>query len=388
MDVARAHRSRGRKRDVTLPFEETYPWEDERGTAAERTKAVNLEAKRVYAEQEKLLPTVAQDKPLDPIATEHLQDVGRRVLILRDATKQSRKTKEGSKSPTQQSPKRVIPSRFPEITADLKEEDNGEADRVEEDEDPAVMEGRIATMLMDLEWDTRAWNTTKVHTAVDTLYEEIENSNDESRRKLATTMLVRLLETHEDAVDYVERTLPSLTNKAFRTLSKLTDNTKIFRVVLLVSVLAEWFTSALSNQSAATKSIACLQRETELCARILQHHWRGVLFERTANQRDYDPIVRTRLRSMHMIKFVELRHQFKVFREAIGPGGIPSSIKEAYVTILLHLVKPPREPGSVSDKMRNTVLADQRRILGSGVLLYLASMITQHQRREQDKPIR
>ncbi|RLN45305.1 hypothetical protein BBJ29_007961 [Phytophthora kernoviae] len=371
----------GKRRDLTLPYEETYPWEDEHGTTADRTIAVNTEAKRVYAEQEKLLPTVAQDKPLDPIATEHLQDVGRRVLILRDTTKRSRMKKEDEQN-LKQSPKRVIPSRFPEVTTDLDEEDASEADRVEVDEDPAVMEGRIATMLMDQEWDTRGWNTTKIHTTVDTLYEEIENSEDDSRRKLATTMLLRLLETHEDAVDYVETTLPSLTNKAFRTLSKLTDNTKIFRVVLLVSVLAEWFTSVLSNQSAVTKSITCLQRETELCARILQHHWRGVLFERTVSQRDYDPIVRTRLRSMHMIKFVELRHQFRVFREAIGPSGIPSSAKEAYITILCHLVKLPREPGSVSDKMRSTVLADQRRILGSGVLLYLASLITTHQRRE------
>lgn len=52
-------------------------------------------------------------------------------------------------------------------------------------------------MLMDQEWDTRAWNTTKIQTAVETLYEEIEHSEDDSRRELATTMLLRLMETHE-----------------------------------------------------------------------------------------------------------------------------------------------------------------------------------------------
>ncbi|KAG6977499.1 hypothetical protein JG688_00000300, partial [Phytophthora aleatoria] len=138
----------------------------------------------------------------------------------------------------QQSPKRVIPSRFPEIAQDL-DEDAGEPNRVEEDEDPVVAEGRIATLLMDQEWDTRGWNSTKIQSAVETLYEEIEHSGDDSRRELATSMLLRLMETHEDAVDYVETSLPSLTNKAFRTLSKSTDNTKIFRMARLVAVLAE-----------------------------------------------------------------------------------------------------------------------------------------------------
>ncbi|KAL4116075.1 hypothetical protein PRIC2_013073 [Phytophthora ramorum] len=372
---------RARRREVALPYEKTYPWEDERGSTVERTVEVNTEAKRVYAQQEQLLPTLALDKPSDPAAAEHLQNVGRCVLLLRDTTKRARK-KNGPEHGPKLSPKRVIPSRFPEITPDVDEEDAGEPDRVEEEEDPVVTDGRIATMLMDQEWDTRAWNTVKVRTAVDTLYEEIEHSEDDSRRELATTMLLRLLETHEDAVDYVETTLPSLTNKAFRTLSKLTNNTKIFRMARLVAVLAEWFAHVLSSENAAKKSVSCLLRETELCARILQHHWRGVIFERTVNQRDYDPIVRTRLRSMHMIKFVELRHQFKVFREAIGPGGIPSSVTLAYITILYHLVKPQHDANSISDKTHNTVISDQRRILGSGVLVFIASLITKRQSRE------
>lgn len=150
----------------------------------------------------------------------------------------------------------------------------------------------------------------------------------------------------------------------------------------LVAVLAEWFAHVLSSENAANKSIGCLLRETELCARILQHHWRGVLFERTVSQRDYDPIVRTRLRSMHMIKLVELRHQFKVYREAVGSGGIPSSVTQAYITILYHLAKLERDPDGISNKTRNTVLSDQRRILGSGLLVCLVSLITRRQSRE------
>ncbi|EEY57905.1 uncharacterized protein PITG_00493 [Phytophthora infestans T30-4] len=376
--MGRTESRRGRRREVTLSYEKTYPWEDERGSAVERTVEVNAEAKRVYTMQEQLLPTRPLDRPLDPAASEHLQDVGRRVLILRDTTKRAQMN--GMLSP-KKSPKRVIPSRYPEVAPDL-EEDKGEPDRVEEEVDPVITEGRITTMLMDQEWDTRGWNATKIQAAVEALYEEIEHSDDDSRRELATSMLLRLMEKHEDAVDYVETSLPSLTNKAFRTLSKFTDNIKIFRMARLVAVLAEWFAHVLSNENAVNKSVGCLLRETELCARILQHHWRGVLFERSLNKRDCDPIVRTRLRSMYMIKFVELRHQFKVLREAIGPGGIPDSVTQTYITILYYLVKLQRGPDTISDKTRNTVLLDQRRTLGSGLLVCLASQITRRQSRE------
>ncbi|RLN66166.1 hypothetical protein BBJ28_00018819 [Nothophytophthora sp. Chile5] len=376
-------RRAGRQRGAALPYEEPYPWEDARGSTVDRTVEVSAEAKRVYAQQEQMLPTLTLDRPLGVVAAEHLQDVGRRVLLLRDTAKRSRK-KEGGRQNQQQgrSPERVIPSRFPEVSADLDVGDAGEPDRAEEEEDPAITDGRITTMLMDQEWDTRAWNSTKVQSAVSTLYEEIEHSEDDSRRELATSMLLRLLETHEDAVDFVETTLPSLTNKAFRTLSKLTNNTKIFRIVRLVAVLAEWFARILSSENAAGKSVKCLLRETELCARILQHHWRGVLFERSLQQRDADPVVRTRLRSMHLVKFVELRHQFRVFREAVGGHGIPHDVTQAYVTILYHVVKRQREVGVISDKMRYAVLSDQQRVLGSGALVYLSSLITRQQRRE------
>lgn len=59
-------------------------------------------------------------------------------------------------------------------------------------------------MLLDQEWDTRAWTTPKIHAAIETLYEEIENANEEARRQLATTMLTRLLETHEGDVAPIE----------------------------------------------------------------------------------------------------------------------------------------------------------------------------------------
>ncbi|KAI9989691.1 hypothetical protein PInf_019976 [Phytophthora infestans] len=133
--MGRTESRRGRRREVTLSYE-SYPWEDERGSAVERTVEVNAEAKRVYTMQEQLLPTRPLDRPLDPAASEHLQDVGRRVLILRDTTKRAQMN--GMLSP-KKSPKRVMPSRYPEVAPDL-EEDKGEPDRVEEEEDPVIAE--------------------------------------------------------------------------------------------------------------------------------------------------------------------------------------------------------------------------------------------------------
>ncbi|GMF25564.1 unnamed protein product [Phytophthora fragariaefolia] len=133
---------RGKRRELTLSYEKAYPWEDEHGSTVERTVEVNAEAKRVYSMQEKLLPTLALDRPLDPVASEHLQAVGRRVLILRDATKRPRK-KNGEELSPNKSPKRVIPSRFPETIPDLDEEDRGEPDRAEQEEDLVASDGRI-----------------------------------------------------------------------------------------------------------------------------------------------------------------------------------------------------------------------------------------------------
>lgn len=110
-----------------------------------------------------------------------------------------------------------------------------------------------ATMLLDQEWDTRTWNKAKVQGAIETLYSEIEHSNDDKRRELATTMLIRLLETHEDAMDFVETTIPVLMNKAFRNLSKLTNRVKIFRVARLLAVFSEWFTPMLSSENAVCR---------------------------------------------------------------------------------------------------------------------------------------
>lgn len=129
--------------------------------------------------------------------------------------------------------------------------------------------------------------------------------------------------------------------------------------------------------------MGCLLRETELCARIVQHHWRGVLFERNLHRREYDVGVRARLRSMHLIKFVELRHQLKVFRDTVGLHGLPDHAVQAYVRIIYCLVQTRQHDLGDQDTKATTapgfVLANQKKVLSSGALAFLASLITEHQ---------
>ncbi|KAJ0404743.1 hypothetical protein ATCC90586_008363 [Pythium insidiosum] len=352
-------------------YEVPQPWEEQQGTLVDRVVQVSVEAQRIYAQQSALLPTVHHDHSIDPASTAHLHDVGRRVIILKENAKKPDKVARRI-AEREDAKRRVIPSRL------LAELDDGDSHTDDHDEqDDARMHQRLDIMLMDQEWDTRTWNKAKIEAAIETLYDEIETSDDTARRELATTMLVRLLETREEAVAYVESTISILMNKAFKSLSRLANKVRIYRVAALLAVLAQWFAPVLSRDSATAKCVLVLLRETECCARIVQHHWRGVLFERTVRRRELDPSVRARLRSMHFIKNVELRHQFKALRDAIGAGGVPLEATAAYIDILSHLVRPPTAATAhltVAGPL-HSVGADQKRVLSSGVLVFLASWI-------------
>lgn len=87
---------------------------------------------------------------------------------------------------------------------------------------------------------------------------------------------------------------------------------------------------------------------------------------------------------MHLVKHLELHHQFKVLREAIGANGLPTSVVESYVTVLYHLVKSKKDSllAEIDAKTVNMQLADQKKLVGSGALVYLASLITKSQKCE------
>lgn len=87
---------------------------------------------------------------------------------------------------------------------------------------------------------------------------------------------------------------------------------------------------------------------------------------------------------MHLVKFVELRHQFKVFRQVVGRGGLPVDAVQAYVSIVHRLVQndsddvdaPRSSSPSKASAAPNYVLANQRKLLSSGALAFLASLMT------------
>uniref|UniRef100_K3WGT0 Uncharacterized protein n=1 Tax=Globisporangium ultimum (strain ATCC 200006 / CBS 805.95 / DAOM BR144) TaxID=431595 RepID=K3WGT0_GLOUD len=290
---------------AAMTYEDLLPWEQAQGSTIERTIKVSAEAQKVYAQQEQILPALNHDHSIDPVITEHLHDVGRRVLILRESTKGPSKREQ--KILEKNAPKRVIPSRY-------EEEDDDDDYSDDATEDPAVLDGRITT--------------------------------------------------------------PVLMNKAFRNLSKLTNKVKVFRVACLLAILSEWFTLILSVENAEKAFAACFGKLTyarESC------NTTGVA-SFSSEKKNYDSSVCARLRAMHMVKHLELRHQFKILREAIGSGGLPADVVGAYVTILYHLA---RKKGSAqSEKAHNNMIADQKKIVGSGALVFLASLISKTQKRE------
>lgn len=121
---------------ATLSYEVPLPYELAQGSAIDRTIKVSGDAQRVYAQQEAILPALHHDHAIDPVGTEHLHDVGRRVLILREHAKKPDKKQQ--KLLEKSTPKRVIPSRFGEEDYD---DDDGGVDG--DDEDPAILDRRL-----------------------------------------------------------------------------------------------------------------------------------------------------------------------------------------------------------------------------------------------------
>lgn len=110
-----------------------------------------------------------------------------------------------------------------------------------------------------------------------------------------------------------------------------------------------------------------------------------MVFERGLLQKEHDPSVCARLRAMHLVKHLELRHQFKVLRDAIGASGLPDRVVESYVTVLYHLVRQPstsatgtasKDAVSQLQARSNAAIADQKKIVSAGALVLLASLVT------------
>ncbi|KAF1334988.1 hypothetical protein FI667_g1606, partial [Globisporangium splendens] len=128
---------------ATMAYENPLPWEQVQGSTIERTIKVSAEAQKIYAQQEQILPALNHDHSIDPMITEHLHDVGRRVLIIRESAK--RPSKQEQKILEKNAPKRVIPSRYGEEDGDNNYSDDAA-------EDPAVLDGRIVCIVFDFDY--------------------------------------------------------------------------------------------------------------------------------------------------------------------------------------------------------------------------------------------
>lgn len=125
---------------IKLSYEALQPWDDVHGkTTLERMAKVSQEADQLIAQQTLLLPTVQVDPLRDILRAEHLQEVGRRVLVLKENAK--RPDKLMRKLQAQQEPKRVIASRFG------GDEEDTEAGLTEEQQE-SLLEGHIVR----IEW--------------------------------------------------------------------------------------------------------------------------------------------------------------------------------------------------------------------------------------------
>lgn len=123
---------------IELSYEALQPWDDVHGkTALERMAKVSQDADQLITQQTLLLPTVQVDPMRDIVRAEHLQEVGRRILVLKENAK--RPDKITRKLQAQQEPKRVIASRFGE------DDDDVEAGLTEEQQE-SLLEGRIVRM--------------------------------------------------------------------------------------------------------------------------------------------------------------------------------------------------------------------------------------------------
>ncbi|GLE11002.1 hypothetical protein PINS_up023294 [Pythium insidiosum] len=104
-------------------YEVPQPWEEHQGSLVDRVTQVSVEAQRIYAQQEALLPTLHHDHTIDPASTAHVHDVGRRVLILRENAKKPDKVALRI-AEREEAKRRVIPSRLQESDDDAEDGDD------------------------------------------------------------------------------------------------------------------------------------------------------------------------------------------------------------------------------------------------------------------------
>ncbi|KAG9414856.1 hypothetical protein AC1031_008270 [Aphanomyces cochlioides] len=322
-------------------FEIVQPWEQAQGASAlDRTVKVGRQRQSFFARHH---------EPPSAIHVDHIQEVGHAALHL---------TARGHALDAKQSKKTLL-NRANASTSSGSDEDDDEFESKMHQEE-------LDNILMSEEWDTRFWNRVKIQEAIRTLYAEIEKSPDVRRRQLAQKMLLHLNSIHREAYLTNENNLSTLANRAFRKLSPRIANDAVFNMAELLAVFAEPYAAALAHENAVTRSLACLLRQMDCAARVLQHFRRRRLFERQVKLQDIAVESRMRVRAINVAKTIELSRQQRLIHDALSGAPMPERAVLAYMTIVVKLVKDELNPRQGSYPRH-----DRTKIIPAGGLVWL-----------------
>ena len=192
----------------------------------------------------------------------------------------------------------------------------------------------------DEDWDTSEWGKEDVEQACVALLDEIEQADTPKRHRLATMMLVKLINKHDTAVDYLDGGMESLLEKGLRmqhhgiTLASR-NLTLVLAKVASVYSLAE----RMSAMSCVIKCINCTNAVLDLAASVVQlrFRYRRYIHGRGKHQ---SAEVRARNKMIMLQRIVETQTKFREIRLSDNGGEIPDEYLESYIELLANMTKP------------------------------------------------
>ena len=192
----------------------------------------------------------------------------------------------------------------------------------------------------DEDWDTTEWGKEDVEQACVALLDEVETAATSKRHRLATMMLVKLVNKHDTAVDYLDGGMESLLEKGLRMqhhgITLASKNlTLVLAKVAAVSTLAE----RMSAMSAVIKCVNCTNAVLNLAASVVQLRFR---YRRYIHGRGLHQSVEVRARNKMIMlqRIVDQSAKFREVRMSPNGGEIPDENLEAYIELLSNMTRP------------------------------------------------
>mmetsp|Transcript_35593 Transcript_35593/g.45891 ORF Transcript_35593/g.45891 Transcript_35593/m.45891 type:complete len:241 (+) Transcript_35593:1046-1768(+) len=188
-------------------------------------------------------------------------------------------------------------------------------------------EGDINAIL-DADYDTSTWSVHEIESACNTLMEECESTLVLCRRVLATRMLLRLIDRHDEARRFVEKAFETVVNRGIPAMSYgISDRT--FCVAHLLAAISPRLAEKLSTLNVVPRIAKMITRFSNLAAQVIQNKVR-VRAKAALEERQIEhglplppPEVRARLRLMANIKTTDLNERFKRMRIEPMGGRLP-----------------------------------------------------------------